>query len=192
MTFSLVARCPETGMFGVAISSSSPAVAARCSHARAGVGAVASQNVTDPALGPLALDLMAGGLSAADAVAEVRWRGRFIEYRQVLAVDRNGMTARAGWIGRAATRRWAWLGKIVEVGSKPHTIRAVRSRVLATAAGQVLGREVRHPGTVARPWFQPAFDANKEWGLERIRDAIAETLDAVSAAHPRATEASRD
>lgn len=123
----------------------------------------------------------ATGALPVEAIQELRHR-----------VDRNGMTARAGWIGRAATRRWAWLGKIVEVGSKPHTIRAVRSRVLATAAGQVLGREVRHPGTVARPWFQPAFDANKEWGLERIRDAIAETLDAVSAAHPRATEASRD
>jgi uncharacterized Ntn-hydrolase superfamily protein len=93
MTFSLVARCPDTGMFGVAISSSSPAVAARCSYARAGVGAVASQNVTDPSLGPLALDLMAGGMSAQDAVAEVKRRGRFIEYRQVLAVDRNGLTA---------------------------------------------------------------------------------------------------
>lgn len=93
MTFSLVARCAETGMFGVAISSSSPAVAARCSYARAGVGAVASQNVTDPSLGPLALDLMAGGMSAQDAVAEVKRRGRFIEYRQVLAVDRNGLTA---------------------------------------------------------------------------------------------------
>lgn len=63
MTFSLVARCAETGMFGVAISSSSPAVAARCSFARAGVGAVASQNVTDPSLGPLALDLMEQGLT---------------------------------------------------------------------------------------------------------------------------------
>lgn len=93
MTFSLVARCARTGMFGVAISSSSPAVAARCSHARAGVGAVASQNVTDPTLGPLALDLMAGGLTAAEAIAEVRRRGRFIEYRQVLAVDRDGETA---------------------------------------------------------------------------------------------------
>ena len=93
MTFSLVARCPDTGMFGVAISSSSPAVAARCSYARAGVGAVASQNVTDPSLGPMALDLMAGGLSAPEAVAEVKRRGRFIEYRQVLAVDRNGQTA---------------------------------------------------------------------------------------------------
>lgn len=93
MTFSLVARCARTGMFGVAISSSSPAVAARCSYARAGVGAVASQNVTDPTLGPLALDLMEGGMSAAEAIAEVRQRGKFIEYRQVLAVDRDGETA---------------------------------------------------------------------------------------------------
>jgi uncharacterized Ntn-hydrolase superfamily protein len=93
MTFSLVARCPRTGMFGVAISSSSPAVAARCSYARAGVGAVASQNVTDPSLGPMALDLMERGASAGEAIAEVRKRGRFIEYRQVLVVDGNGMTA---------------------------------------------------------------------------------------------------
>ena len=93
MTFSLVARCAETGMFGLAISSSSPAVAARCSYARAGVGAVASQNVTDPSLGPMALDLMESGLSAAEAVAEVVRRGKFIEYRQVLAVDKTGATA---------------------------------------------------------------------------------------------------
>ena len=93
MTFSLVARCRDTGMFGVAISSSSPAVAARCSYTRAGVGAVASQNVTDPTLGPLALDLMEAGMSAEAAIAEVKKRGRFIEYRQVLAVDRLGRVA---------------------------------------------------------------------------------------------------
>ena len=93
MTFSLVARCAETGMFGVAISSSSPAVAARCAYAREGVGAVASQNVTDPTLGPFALDLMQGGMSAPEAIAGVRDTGRFIEYRQVLAVDKAGQTA---------------------------------------------------------------------------------------------------
>lgn len=93
MTFSLVARCAETGMFGMVISSSSPAVAARCAHARAGVGAVASQNVTDPALGPQVLDLMAGGMSAAEAVAEVTRRAPFIDYRQILAVDAQGGTA---------------------------------------------------------------------------------------------------
>jgi uncharacterized Ntn-hydrolase superfamily protein len=93
MTFSLVARCAQTGMFGVAVSSSSPAVAARCAYTRAGVGAVASQNVTDPTLGPLALDLMQGGMSAVEAVARVRAEGRFVEYRQVLAIDAQGRTA---------------------------------------------------------------------------------------------------
>lgn len=80
-------------MFGVAISSSSPAVAARCSHARAGVGAVASQNVTDPTLGPLALDLMERGMGAAAALGEVQKRGAHMAYRQVLAVDKAGQTA---------------------------------------------------------------------------------------------------
>ncbi len=93
MTFSLVARCEETGMFGLAISSSSPAVAARCSFARAGVGAVASQNITDPSLGPMALDLMESGLTAAETIEEVQRRGRFLDYRQVLAVDKAGGTA---------------------------------------------------------------------------------------------------
>ncbi|MEM6886898.1 MAG: DUF1028 domain-containing protein [Pseudomonadota bacterium] len=93
MTFSLVARCHETGMFGVAISSSSPAVAARCSYARADVGAVASQNVTDPSLGPLALDLMQSGMAAEEAVAVVKKRGTYIGYRQVLVVDIKGGTS---------------------------------------------------------------------------------------------------
>jgi uncharacterized Ntn-hydrolase superfamily protein len=80
-------------MFGVAISSSSPAVAARCSYAQAGVGAVASQNVTDPTLGPLGLELMEQGLSAPDALERIRQKGAFIEYRQVLMVDAMGRTA---------------------------------------------------------------------------------------------------
>jgi uncharacterized Ntn-hydrolase superfamily protein len=92
MTFSLVARCPRTGMFGMVISSSSPAVAARCAHARAGVGVVASQNVTDPRLGPRALDLMESGASAEEAVAILK-RGAFMDWRQVLAVDAQGGTA---------------------------------------------------------------------------------------------------
>lgn len=93
MTFSLVARCADTGMFGVAISSSSPAVAARCSYARAGVGAVASQNVTDPSLGPRTLDLMGQGLSAVDAVQKVKTSAAHIDYRQILAIDPQGQTA---------------------------------------------------------------------------------------------------
>ncbi len=93
MTFSLVARCQTTGMFGIVISSSSPAVAARCSHVRARTGAVASQNVTDPALGPMALDLMQEGLSAGAAIESLVEEQPFIEYRQLLVVDRDGNAA---------------------------------------------------------------------------------------------------
>lgn len=93
MTFSIVARCARTGQFGMAISSSSPAVAARCAHVRAGVGAVASQNITDPALGPLVLDRLEAGLSAVEALAAVAAGRAHIDYRQLLVVDRTGQTA---------------------------------------------------------------------------------------------------
>ncbi|MHA6687156.1 DUF1028 domain-containing protein [Mesorhizobium sp. A556] len=93
MTFSVVARCAKTGMFGVAVSSSSPAVAARCAYAQAGVGAVASQNITDPTLGTRGLELMARGASATETIAILKRTGTHIDYRQVLAVDANGITA---------------------------------------------------------------------------------------------------
>ncbi len=93
MTFSLVARCAATGQFGMAISSSSPAVAARCAHVRAGAGAVASQNITDPALGPLILDRLEAGLAAPAAIAAVTTGRAHIDYRQLLVVDRHGQTA---------------------------------------------------------------------------------------------------
>lgn len=93
MTFSIVARCEETGQFGVAISSSSPAVAARCAWAQAGIGAVATQNVTNPALGPKMLEELAKGANAADAVTAARQGDGFPDYRQLLAIDAQGNTA---------------------------------------------------------------------------------------------------
>ena len=90
MTFSIVARCAETGQFGLAISSSSPAVAARCAFARAGVGAVATQNVTNPALGPAVLDRLEAGARAKDAVIGAIADEAFPDYRQVIAVDGSG------------------------------------------------------------------------------------------------------
>jgi uncharacterized Ntn-hydrolase superfamily protein len=93
MTFSIAARCARTGMFGVAVSSSSPAVAARCAHARAGVGAVASQNITDPSLGTRALDLMRLGASASQAIEALRGSTDYMQYRQLLVVDARGQSA---------------------------------------------------------------------------------------------------
>ena len=93
MTFSIVARCADSGHFGVAVTSSSPAVAARCAFVRAGTGAVASQNVTDPRLGPLVLDAMAAGMPASAAVGKVTDEAENTSWRQLLAVDGHGGTA---------------------------------------------------------------------------------------------------
>jgi uncharacterized Ntn-hydrolase superfamily protein len=80
-------------MFGIAIASSSPAVAARCAHARAGVGAVASQNMTDPALGPGILDLLANGSAAPEALANSLSATQFGAYRQLIVVAAAGAPA---------------------------------------------------------------------------------------------------
>jgi uncharacterized Ntn-hydrolase superfamily protein len=94
MTFSLVARCTETGMFGVAVTSSSPCVAARCGvWARAGIGAVATQNITDPRLGHLGLSLLSQGFGAKAAMARLVEAGAYPEYRQLTIVDQDGRTA---------------------------------------------------------------------------------------------------
>jgi len=93
VTFSIAARCPQTRMFGVAIASSSPAVGARCAHARAAVGAVATQNITDPALGSQILDRLGRGLDAVEALRQALTATPFASFRQVLVVGPQGPAA---------------------------------------------------------------------------------------------------
>ncbi|NSC19912.1 DUF1028 domain-containing protein [Streptomyces albus subsp. chlorinus] len=91
MTFSLVVR--DGDRFGVAVSSSSPAVAARVTHLRPGIGAATSQNVTDPTLGPSLLRGLADHGDARRALAEVTGAERnaaAIEYRQLTVLGRTG------------------------------------------------------------------------------------------------------
>lgn len=94
MTFSIVGRCPETGQLGIAISSSSIAVGARCPWLRAGVGAVATQNVTLPALGPQILDLLEQQtLEPGEALQRALSANGWSQYRQVTVIDSHGRTA---------------------------------------------------------------------------------------------------
>lgn len=98
MTFSIAAR--QDGRFGMAVSSSSPAVAARCLHLRPGVGAAASQNVTDPRLGGRLLDRLAAHGNAEQAVAEVGEGATDLDYRQLTVV---GATGPAAWFSGQQT-----------------------------------------------------------------------------------------
>lgn len=98
MTFSIAGRCTKSGAFGVAITTSSIAVGARCPHARAGVGAVATQNITDPELGPKLLDHMSKGLSARASIDSIISNNPHAEFRQLTAVDKDGNSA--SWSGK--------------------------------------------------------------------------------------------
>ncbi|MFF9113678.1 DUF1028 domain-containing protein [Streptomyces sp. NPDC014805] len=91
MTLSLVVRDGER--FGIVVSSSSPAVAARVAHLRPGVGAAASQNVTDPTLGTSLLDSLADHGDAQRALNDVTGAARnekTIDYRQLTVLGRSG------------------------------------------------------------------------------------------------------
>lgn len=106
MTFSVLAT-DGRGAVGMAVTSSSPAVAARCIHLRAGIGGAASQNVTDPRLGPALLDALETGLDAPAAMARVVADHDHIDYRQltVLALDGTGAAfSGAGSLGVHADR----------------------------------------------------------------------------------------
>lgn len=93
MTFSIIGRCQETGQLGIAISSSSIAVGARCPWVRAGVGAVATQNITLPALGPQVLDALEQGQMPSAALERVLSANGWSEYRQVTVIDSHGQVA---------------------------------------------------------------------------------------------------
>ncbi len=93
MTFSIIGRCGKTGQLGMAISSSSIAVAARCSWLRARTGAVATQNVTLPSLGPRILDLLEQGVDPREALERACGADDYRAYRQVTVIDAQGRTA---------------------------------------------------------------------------------------------------
>ncbi|HDG1679101.1 DUF1028 domain-containing protein [Kluyvera ascorbata] len=93
MTISIAALCPESGQLGIAISSSSIAVGARCPWLLAGVGAVSSQNITLPSLGPHILASLEAGESVEQALNRALAEDRFSEYRQVTVIDASGEIA---------------------------------------------------------------------------------------------------
>jgi uncharacterized Ntn-hydrolase superfamily protein len=93
MTFSIVGRCERTGMVGVAIATSSICVGARCPWVRARVGAVATQNVTLPSIGPMVLDRIERGADAPSALDAVMAGPVAADYRQVIVVDHRGHVA---------------------------------------------------------------------------------------------------
>src|SRR4029453_6537038 len=92
MTYSLVARCRRSAAFGIAITSSSICVASRCAWVSP-LGAVNTQNVTDPQLGPAGLSLLRRGLGAGTVLKALLAGTPDPEWRQIGVIDRYGQKA---------------------------------------------------------------------------------------------------
>jgi uncharacterized Ntn-hydrolase superfamily protein len=94
-------------MFGIGIATSSIAVAARCIHAKAGVGAIATQASTDPRLGITGIKLLEMGFSAPKVLAELMASDPFIDRRQLSIVDKDGRS-----VCHTGAETRAWCGHI--------------------------------------------------------------------------------
>ncbi len=106
-TFTIVARCGRTGMFGAAIATKSIAVGSRCLFVEAGAGAVSSQAVTNPRLGRRGLERLREGRPADATMADVLATEAYPEKRQILLVDRSG-----GAAAHTGSANRAWAGHI--------------------------------------------------------------------------------
>jgi uncharacterized Ntn-hydrolase superfamily protein len=93
MTYSIVARDPETGELGVAVQSHWFSVGPIVPWARPGAGAVATQANAEPAYGPRALDLLGQGVPAAEALHRLLAEDPLASSRQVAIIDAEGGVA---------------------------------------------------------------------------------------------------
>ena len=93
MTFSMVARCPSTGMLGVVTCTTGRAVGSSVPHAEEDVGAIATQHSTNIFHGINGLRLLKLGFEPLQVLKSTLALDTHPELRQVLIVDRQGRTA---------------------------------------------------------------------------------------------------
>ena len=186
-TYSIVARDAATGELGVAVQSHWFSVGSVVPYAEAGVGAVATQSFVDSSYGPLGLELMRAGKSAAEALAALLAADANRDVRQVAMVDSKGRVAvhtgarciaAAGHATGASFSVQAnlmekdavWPAMKTAFESAPGDLAA---RMLAAldaaeaAGGDIRGRQaaallVVRPASSGRPWADRRFDLRIE------------------------------
>jgi uncharacterized Ntn-hydrolase superfamily protein len=90
VTYSIVARDPETGEMGVATQSQAFAVGSSVPFALPGQGVIATQSMGEPMYGEIGLDLLRGGFTADEVLTALRSVDPQPERRQVAVLDATG------------------------------------------------------------------------------------------------------
>ena len=172
MTWSIIAKDPETGSFGVAVTTKFFAVGALCPHGAARIGALATQAFVNPLYGTDGLRLLAEGRSAEEIVGILTASDLGRETRQLHVIDRDGSTAAhtggecIDWCGHLADRGVSVAGNMLAGPAVIEaTLEAFRTRARLTLperlmaaldAGQAEGGDKRGRQSAAM----------KIWGAE--------------------------
>jgi uncharacterized Ntn-hydrolase superfamily protein len=93
MTYSIVARDPNSGELGIAVQSRAFNTGAVVPWGAPGVGVVATQSYTEQSYGPLGLELLQDGKSPEQALAALVAADDDQRYRQVAILDAEGGVA---------------------------------------------------------------------------------------------------
>lgn len=134
MTWSLLVHDPASGAFAVAVTTCALAVGASVPFLRRGVGAVATQSMTNRYLGPAALDAMARGLGPAAAIESALAGDEGRGLRQIHAIDSHGRAAQhtgancVEWCGALDGEGWSLAGNML---AGPETLAVTRDSFLA-------------------------------------------------------------
>jgi uncharacterized Ntn-hydrolase superfamily protein len=111
MTWSIIARDPASGAFGVAIATRFFAVGSLCPHAESGVGALSTQALMNPHYGAQGLELLRAGVAAPEVVQRLVAPDEGREQRQVHVIDA------AGRVGQHTGRQCVdWCGAVTGDG----------------------------------------------------------------------------
>ena len=203
MTFSIVARDPATGALGVAVQTCMFAVGTAVPWARAGVGAVATQAIGEPAYGEWCLERIAAGASAPDALADAQAADPAAFLRQVGVVASDGTVAATtgDWcidhaghlLGEgfavqgnmlASPDVWSAMAETFRASTEPFP----RRLVATLRAGQDAGGDTRGVMSAAlvvvdgepdEPWAGRPIDLR----VDRSDDPIGELSNLLDAAH---------
>jgi uncharacterized Ntn-hydrolase superfamily protein len=119
MTWSLIARQPETGAYGVAVATRFFAVGALCPHALGGIGALATQALINPTYAPRGLRLLREGVAAATVVEVLTASDEGRASRQLHVHDAAGTIAAytgdgcVPWCGHVVHSRFSVAGNML-------------------------------------------------------------------------------
>lgn len=158
MTFSIIARDPQSGEFGVAVSTAVPCVGALVPHVKAGVGAIATQSFVNVQLGIDGLPLLERGMSPEEALTSLLAKDEQANVRQCAGIDAQGRVfAYSGdecvtWFGSRMGENYSVQGNMLvgkdTIDAMAETFEAAKdhlsSRLLkALEAGQAAGGDNR-------------------------------------------------